>query len=210
MRRAGREPTPGGALFTPVQQRLLALLYGQPDRRYGTSELVRLVGSGTGAVIRHLRRLEQAELVVASQGRNHRSYRANTRAPVFQPLHDLVIGTVGVVEPLRRALRPFEASIRIALAYRAAPEWVDPTCDAVAVTIVGERLREDELENARRRAEQEMDRRVELVVLTPPEWRAQLGDLRSVASLVVTSPHLLVFGSEADILLRAPAGIPGI
>ena len=36
-------------LFTPVQQRVLALLFGQPDRRYQSAELIRLAASGMSA-----------------------------------------------------------------------------------------------------------------------------------------------------------------
>jgi len=35
------------ALLTPVQQRVLGLLFGQPERRFQSAELIRLAGSGT-------------------------------------------------------------------------------------------------------------------------------------------------------------------
>ena len=55
------------ALFTPVQQRVLGLLFGQPERRFQSAELIRLAGSGTGAVHRQLQRLEQAGLVTTDR-----------------------------------------------------------------------------------------------------------------------------------------------
>ena len=54
-------------LFTPVQQRVLALLFGQPDRKYQSGELIRLAGSGTGAVHR-LHRTATRGLACAGQG----------------------------------------------------------------------------------------------------------------------------------------------
>ena len=36
------------ALFSKVQQRVLALIFGQPDRSFYTSEIIRNVQSGTG------------------------------------------------------------------------------------------------------------------------------------------------------------------
>lgn len=38
------------ALFATTQQRVLALLFGQPHRSFFTSELIELTGSGSGAV----------------------------------------------------------------------------------------------------------------------------------------------------------------
>ena len=39
------------ALFTTTQQRLLALLFGQPSRSFFATELIGLTGSGSGAVM---------------------------------------------------------------------------------------------------------------------------------------------------------------
>jgi predicted transcriptional regulator len=60
------EATPSSVadvLFTPVQQRLLALFYGQPQRKYQSNELIRRVNSGTGALHRALTRMAAAGLV---------------------------------------------------------------------------------------------------------------------------------------------------
>ena len=54
-------------LFTPVQQRVLGLLFGQPERRFQSGELIRLANSGTGAVHRQLARLAEAGLAVAEE-----------------------------------------------------------------------------------------------------------------------------------------------
>lgn len=42
--------SPADALFPKVRQRLLALLYGAPERSYYTNELIALAQSGAGAV----------------------------------------------------------------------------------------------------------------------------------------------------------------
>src|ERR1700730_3069803 len=91
-------------LFTPVQQRVLGLLFGQPERRFQSAELIRLAGSGTGAVHRQLQRLAKAGLVGVTRDGNQKYYEAKKESSVFPELHGLIIKTVGVVEPLRDAL----------------------------------------------------------------------------------------------------------
>ena len=54
------------ALFTTTQQRLLALLFGQPSRSFFATELIGLTGSGSGAVQRELKRLSSSGLVNVS------------------------------------------------------------------------------------------------------------------------------------------------
>jgi hypothetical protein len=60
------------ALFTPVQQRVLGLLFGQPQRRFQSAELIRLAGSGTGAVHRQLQRLASTGLVAVTREGNQK------------------------------------------------------------------------------------------------------------------------------------------
>ena len=72
--------------LSPVQQRLLGLLFGQPDRRYQSAELIRLVASGTGAVHRQLQQLAASGLVTVTGLGNQKFYQANRAAPIFTEL----------------------------------------------------------------------------------------------------------------------------
>lgn len=94
------------ALFTRVQQRVLGLLFGQPERRFQSAELIRLADSGTGAAHRQLARLADAGLVTVTRTGNQKHYQAREDSPVFAELHGLVVKTVGLVGPIRRALGP--------------------------------------------------------------------------------------------------------
>jgi len=51
------------ALFSKVQQRVLALIFTRPERSFYTSEIIRSVRSGVGAVKRELAKLERSGLV---------------------------------------------------------------------------------------------------------------------------------------------------
>ena len=82
------------ALFTRVQQRVLGILYGQPDRSFLSKDVIRLANSGTGAVHRELKRLVASGLVrVESQGWE-KHYQANRESPVYEELRAVVLKTV--------------------------------------------------------------------------------------------------------------------
>ncbi|MBW3563713.1 MAG: hypothetical protein KY459_03210 [Acidobacteria bacterium] len=53
----------GNALFTRTQQRVLSLLFGQPDRAFLQKEVIDLGEAGSGAVRRELDRLVASGLV---------------------------------------------------------------------------------------------------------------------------------------------------
>lgn len=87
--------SPADALFTGTQQRLLALLFGHPERTFFVTELIELAHSGRGSVQRELSRLEQAGLLLTERHGNQKHCRANPEAPIFNELCAIVRKTVG-------------------------------------------------------------------------------------------------------------------
>lgn len=72
------------ALFTSTQQRVLALLFGQPSRSFFVNELVGLTESRSGAVQRELARLAQGGLVTVSKVGNQKHYQVCDSWTSFQ------------------------------------------------------------------------------------------------------------------------------
>ena len=83
------------ALFPKVRQRVLAVLFGAPDRSFYANEVIALAQSGTGAVQRELASLSEAGLLTVSKQGNQKHYQANAAAPVFAELRGLVLKTTG-------------------------------------------------------------------------------------------------------------------
>ena len=74
----------GDALFTKTQQRVLGLLYGQPDRSFFANEIMRQIDMGRGTVRRELGRLVDAGLLSVTRQGNQNHYQANPDNPVYQ------------------------------------------------------------------------------------------------------------------------------
>ena len=83
------------ALFSATQQRVLALLFGQTGRSFFTNELIGLVGAGSGAVQREVRRLAESGLVTVTYIGSQKHYQANPAAPIFEELRSIVTKTLG-------------------------------------------------------------------------------------------------------------------
>lgn len=77
---------PADALFTASQQRVLALLFGQPGRAFSISELIAESGAGSGATQRELARLSSSDLVSMRVDGSQRRYQANRYAPLYPEL----------------------------------------------------------------------------------------------------------------------------
>ncbi|MBX9811154.1 MAG: hypothetical protein K2Y16_06015 [Burkholderiales bacterium] len=84
-----------GALFTATQQRVLGLLFGQPERSFFATELIALARAGSGAVQRELQRLAESGFVTVTRIGNQKHYQANRAAPIFEELRGMVLKTLG-------------------------------------------------------------------------------------------------------------------
>lgn len=199
----GTKTTPSSgladALFSPVQQRVLGLLYGQPQRPFQSAELIRLAGSGTGAAHRLLTRLADAGLVTVTRSGNQKYYQANPHNPVFTELHRLVVKTVGVVEPLRRALAPFAKRITAAFVYGSVAKRADTARSDIDLMVISDHLGYPELFRALKNAERVLARPVNPNVMTRAEWRAKRAQSASFAARIARQPRLFLIGSDDDL-----------
>jgi len=187
------------ALLTRVQQRVLGLLFGQPERRFQSAELIRLAKSGTGAVHRQLSRLESAGLVTATRSGNQKHYQANRHSPIFGELQSLIVKTVGLVEPLRRALETKGADIRAAFVYGSVAKASDRAGSDIDLMVISDSLRYSDVFQVLQKAETDLARAVNPTVLTVAEWRGKRSRRDSFAFRVAAQPKLFVIGSDDDL-----------
>jgi len=187
------------ALFTPVQQRVLGLLFGQPESRFQSAELIRLAKGGTGAVHRQLARLAAVGLVTVTRSGNQKHYQANRESPVFTELHGLIVKTVGVAEPLRQALEAKASEIRAAFVYGSVAKRGDKARSDIDLMVISDTLRYPDLFQTLQKAEAVLARTVNPTVLAVAEWRAKSARKDSFVSRVAAQPKLFVIGSDDDL-----------
>jgi predicted nucleotidyltransferase len=189
------------ALFSKVQQRVLALIFGQPGRSFYTSEIMRNVQSGTGAVERELSRLQRSGLVSVERIGNQKHYRANHQSPIFTELQSLVIKTVALVEPLRKLLEPHSDKIKAAFVYGSVAKGTDTARSDIDLMVIGDALSYSELYTALQDVENALGRDVSPTLLSLKDWRRKASDKDSFISKVNALPKIFVFGSEQDFQL---------
>jgi predicted nucleotidyltransferase len=187
------------ALFTRGQQRVLGILFSQPDRSFPATELIALAGVGTGAVHRELTRLAKSGLVTVTPVGKQRRYQANRESPVFSELHGLVQKTVGLAEPLRRALAPLGERIQVAFVYGSVAKGTDTAKSDVDLMIIADELSYAETFGALQEAEIAIGRSVNPNILAPSEWRKRRTEESHFVDKVAAQPKLFVVGSEDDL-----------
>ena len=187
------------ALFTKVQQRVLGLLFGQPDRSFLSKDVITAANSGTGAVHRELRRLAASGIITVRSAGWEKHYQANKQSPVFEELCALVVKTVGLIDPVRDALLPFVERIRVAFVYGSQARGAGDAASDVDLMIISEDLMHAEAFAALARAEQLLARPINPTIVSPAEWQRRHEDRNHFLENVSSQPKLYVLGSEDDL-----------
>jgi predicted nucleotidyltransferase len=184
------------ALFTPVQQRVLGILFGQPERRFQSAELIRLAGSGTGAVYRQLQRLVEAGLIAVTRDGNQKYYNAQKGSSVYAELHGLIVKTLGIVEPLRSALAPVADRIHLAFVFGSVAKGNEHSASDLDLLIVTDALAYAEVYAALETAERTLGRSIDPTVFTRAEWKRKRARKDSFVVRITAQRRLFIIGTD--------------
>lgn len=191
------------ALFPKVRQRVLAVLFGTPDRSYYANEVIALAQSGTGAVQRELVDLTKAGLLTVRMQGNQKHYQANASAPVFTELRGLVLKTMGLADVLRAALAPLAGQIDGAFIYGSVARQQDTAQSDVDVMIVSSTLGYGDVFGALEGATVSLGRKVNPTLYAPADWAARVKNDNAFVTRVWQQPKIWLIGSEEK--LHAPS-----
>lgn len=191
------------ALFTKTRQRVLRVLFGQPERSFYASELIRDAGTGSGAAQRELARLEDSGLIVARRIGNQKHYQANASSPLFSELRNIVLKTVGLAEPLRDALKPVSSGIRAAFVYGSVAKAADQAASDIDLMVVSDSLSYGDLFGALDRVSRTLGRHVNPTVYTAAEFSKRAKDENGFMTRVLEGPKVWVIGAEPDLPIAA-------
>lgn len=187
------------ALFPKVRQRVLAVLFGTPDRSYYANEVIALAQSGTGAVQRELADLAKAGLLTVRMQGNQKHYQANASAPVFAELRGLVLKTMGLADVLRAALAPLAGQIDGAFIYGSVARQQDTAQSDVDVMIVSSTLGYGEVFGALEGATVSLGRKVNPTLYAPADWAARVKNDNAFVTRVWQQPKIWLTGSEEKL-----------
>ena len=201
-RRSGRKSL-ADALFTKTQQRVLGVLFGQPERSFYASELIRDAGTGSGAAQRELSRLEASGLIVARRIGNQKHYQANAVSPLFSELRNIVLKTVGLAEPLRDALKPVVSDIRAAFVYGSVAKASDQALSDIDLMVVSDSLTYGDVFGALEQVARTLGRHVNPTVCSAAEFSKRAKDENAFVTRVLEAPKVWVIGSEHDLPVAA-------
>lgn len=187
------------ALFSTIQQRVLAYLFGQPERSFFATELIKLAGGGSGAVQREVARLAESGLVTVTRVGTQKHYQANPKSPIFTELCAIAQKTVGLAEPLREALAPLAKRITAAFVFGSVAKRTDTAASDIDVLVISDSVEYADLFAALQAAEAKLGRTVNPTVYTQANWRRKRKDGNAFVVKVAARPKVFLIGTEEDL-----------
>lgn len=187
------------ALFSKTQQRVLTVLYGQPDRHFYTNEIIRLTDSGRGAIQRELEKLVVAGLLTVERVGNQKQYQANLTASIFTELRGIVLKTFGLVDVLKQALAPVASQIHSAFIYGSIAKQEDTANSDIDLMLLSDTLAYPDLFLLLEKIEPQVARPINPSIYSVEEWQQKLREGNNFLIQVVKQPKIFLIGTDDEL-----------
>lgn len=200
-RKAAGQTSLADTLFGNTQQRVLTLLFGQPERSFYANELIGLTGSGSGAVQRELMRLVASELVTVRISGKQKHYQANASSPIFEELCAIVRKTMGLADPLRTALAPLADRTQAAFVYGSVAKRTDTAGSDVDLMLISDELTYADLYETLEAVREQIGRTVNPTIYTSKELSRRIARGGAFVKRVLEQPKIWLVGDERSLAI---------
>ncbi|MCU7853848.1 MAG: nucleotidyltransferase domain-containing protein [Candidatus Thiodiazotropha sp. (ex Monitilora ramsayi)] len=186
------------ALFTETQQKVLGLLYGQPDKSFYLKEILRQTGMGVATIKRELDRMLAAGILHMTKIGNQHHYQANPECPIYAELITIIKKTVGLADPIRQALSPLHKKIDWAFVFGSIASGKESSASDIDLMIIGE-VSFSEVANTLYSIQKALGREVNPKIFRKSEWAKLEKDNDAFIRDVMTKPRMDVMGGKDEL-----------
>ncbi len=187
------------SLFTKTQQKVIGLLFRNPDASFYLNEIVRFADMGKGTIKRELERMTSAGLITLTRIGNQNHYQANPESPVYHELISISRKTFGIADIIRNALSPMAKSIWSAFIYGSIAKGEATAKSDIDLMIIGDDIAYTDLMNLLIPAEKELQRPVNPSIYSLEDFNKKLEKNNSFITRVMEQDKINIIGNTNDI-----------
>lgn len=186
-------------LFPKVRQQVLRLLFIQTNHSYYINEIIRLTGSGTGAVQRELEKLVSSGLVDIEIVGKQKRYKVNTTSPVYEELRSIILKTFGLADVIRDALEPVTKEINLAFIYGSVAREEDTANSDIDLMLISDTLSYAEIFPLLETCNKQIGREVNPTFYSAQEWAEKRNKSNNFIKKVLEEPKIFLIGTEDEL-----------
>ena len=187
----------GDALFTTTQQKVLGLLYTQPEKSFYTREILRLSGMGVATIKRELDRMVAAGILSLNKIGNQHHYQANPACPVYHELLGIVKKTFGISDVIKLALAPLSKQIVRAFIFGSVASGKETSASDIDLMIIGD-VNFTEVVSALYSVQETLGREINPKIYSKGEWIQMQKTNDTFIKDVLEKPRMDVIGGANE------------
>lgn len=195
-------------LFSHTKGKMLALLFNNEDRRYYLRDMANEVGISIGSVNPALQEMVHAGIIDVNLEGRKKFYSINRFCPIYEELKNLVLKTVGVVEPIRDALEPLRDRIDVAFIFGSVATGEDTGRSDIDIMVIGQ-LSLRQISAATYPLEKKIGREVNPHVYSPERFTTAYNENNHFIRSIVKTKLLFLTGSQNDLRRLAGESLVG-
>jgi predicted nucleotidyltransferase len=185
------------AIFSNTLQRVLGVLFTQPERIVHLRGIVKETGQSPGTVQRILDRLDKAGIVIRERQGQQVMYRANPQCPIYSELVGIAVKTVGLAEPISQSLQPISGHIRIAFIFGSIARREDKAQSDIDLFVLGD-ISMTDVAPLLANIQEKLGREINPVVYTHSDFVRQLRQGSHFLNSIIDEPKIYMIGSEDE------------
>jgi predicted nucleotidyltransferase len=187
------------ALFSKVQRQILALFFNHTDESFYTNEIIRLIGSGSGAIQRELKRLTLSGLLTIQKVGNQKRYQANPSSPIFSELKNIITKTFGLADCLRDALKPISAQIHIGFIYGSIAKGEATSQSDIDLMLISDSLTYADVYSLFENIGTQLKRTVNPTIYSSAEWIQKSKEKNNFIMRVLEQSKIFLIGNVHEL-----------
>ena len=188
----------GNALFTTTQQKVLGLLYVQPEKSFYTKEILRLTGMGVATIKRELDRMVAAGILSMTKIGNQHHYQADPACPIYDELLGIVKKTFGVADVINLALSPLAGHMDWAFIFGSVASGKETSGSDIDLMIIGD-VSFSEAVSALYSVQEKLGREINPKIYSKEEWIQMLINKDAFFKEVLSKPRMDVMGDGNEL-----------
>lgn len=193
-----RKKSPIDALFPKIRQKLLAATYLQPEKWWFMSELAFFIETTPSSLQRELNTLVESGILRSRRDGNRLYFQAERDSPIFAPLRELLVQTLGVTENIKEALSSFKARINFAFIYGSVARKEENTQSDVDLMIIG-LTGLAEISPILRDLERKFNREISATCYSLNEFQKKVGSGNHFLREVLGQEKIFLIGDENEL-----------
>ena len=181
------------ALFTVTQQKVLSLLFTQPDKSFYVKEILRLTGMGVATIKRELDRMRAAGILRMTRIGNQHHYQANPDCPIYLELSGLIKKTSGIVGSIHSALSEMSDQIEWAFIYGSVASEKETAGSDIDLMIIGD-ISFSQVVSLLYLVQKTLGREINPKIYSREEWIVMTRSKNAFANELLLKPRMDVIG----------------